>query len=128
VEAETVREIYRQYHSDPLYAGCFYLNRRDSRTHKVRRQPEWLAVAVPAIIDAGAFDRATTGLDRLYCACWWTRSKLDGNELVVSGSQRRLADAFGFMDKRKLGEVPSFVHDWRASVDETENYVFSGAL
>ena len=43
--------------ADPLYAGCFYFNRRDSRTHKERPQPEWIAVAVPAIIDAGAFER-----------------------------------------------------------------------
>ena len=43
--------------------------------------------------------------------------KLDGNELVVRGSHRRLADAIGFMEKRKLGEVPSFVNDWRARDD-----------
>ena len=43
--------------------------------------------------------------------------KLDGNELVVTGSHRRLADAFGFIQKRKLGEVPSFVNDWRARQD-----------
>ena len=29
-------------------------------------------------------------------------------------SHRRLADAIGFMEKRKLGEVPTFVNDWRA--------------
>ena len=40
--------------------------------------------------------------------------KLDGNELVVRGSHRRLADAIGFMEKRKLGEVPSFANEWRA--------------
>ena len=44
--------------ADPLYAGCFYFNRRDSRTRKERPQPEWIAVAVPAIIDAGTFERA----------------------------------------------------------------------
>jgi len=43
--------------ADSLYAGSFYFNRRDSRTHKERPQPEWIAVAVPAIIDAGAFER-----------------------------------------------------------------------
>jgi hypothetical protein len=26
-------------------------------------------------------------------------------------------DAIGFMQKRKLGEVPSFVNDWRARRD-----------
>ena len=40
--------------------------------------------------------------------------KLDGNDLLVCGSHRRLADAIGFMEKRKLSEVPSFVNDWRA--------------
>jgi hypothetical protein len=44
--------------ADPLYTGCFYFNRRDSRTHKERPQPEWIAVSVPAIIDAGTFERA----------------------------------------------------------------------
>ncbi len=39
--------------ADPLYTGCFYFNRRDSRTRKERPQPEWIAVSVPAIIDAG---------------------------------------------------------------------------
>lgn len=27
--------------ADPLYAGCFYFNRRDSRTRRERPQPEW---------------------------------------------------------------------------------------
>ena len=48
---------------DPLYAGCFYFNRRDSKTRKERPQPEWIAVAVPAIIDAGGFERAAKRTD-----------------------------------------------------------------
>jgi len=43
--------------ADPLYTGCFYFNRRDSRTHKVRPQPEWISVSIPSIIDAGTFER-----------------------------------------------------------------------
>jgi hypothetical protein len=43
--------------ADPLYAGCFYFNRRDSRTRKERPQPDWIVVSVPAIIDAGIFER-----------------------------------------------------------------------
>jgi hypothetical protein len=43
--------------------------------------------------------------------------QINANELVVTGSHRRLADAIGFMQKRKLGEVPSFVRDWRARDD-----------
>jgi len=37
--------------------------------------------------------------------------------LIVRGSHWRLADAIGLMEKRKLGEVPSFVNDWRARQD-----------
>lgn len=44
--------------ADPLYTGCFYFNRRDSKTRKERPQPEWITVSVPAIIDAGTFERA----------------------------------------------------------------------
>jgi hypothetical protein len=29
-------------------------------------------------------------------------------------TDRRMRDAIGFMQKRKLGEVPSFVNEWRA--------------
>jgi|APFre7841882724_1041349.scaffolds.fasta_scaffold16756_2 hypothetical protein len=43
--------------ADPLYTGCFYFNRRDSKTRKERPQPDWIAVSVPAIIDAGTFAR-----------------------------------------------------------------------
>jgi site-specific DNA recombinase len=136
--------------SDPLYTGCFYFNRHDSKTRKERPQPEWIAVPVPAIIDAGTFERTarraklkdrqalalrrvnadtvnafcsalkerfsdpTSGLVKAYLRLLVGEIRLDGNALVVTGSHRRLADAIGFMQKRKLGEVPSFVNDWRA--------------
>jgi hypothetical protein len=44
--------------ADPLYAGCFYFNRHDSRTRRERPQPEWISVSVPAVIDAAIFERA----------------------------------------------------------------------
>ncbi|MGB8436612.1 MAG: recombinase family protein [Burkholderiales bacterium] len=44
--------------SDPLYTGTFHFNRRDSKTLKVRPQTEWIAVEIPAIIDAGRYERA----------------------------------------------------------------------
>jgi len=44
--------------SDPLYTGTFYFNRRDSKTLRVRPQTEWIAVEIPAIIDASHFERA----------------------------------------------------------------------
>ena len=63
------------------------------------------------------FNDPTSGLGKAYLRLLVDEIKLDGNELVVRGSHRRLADAIGFMQKRKLGKVPSFVNVWRASGD-----------
>ena len=63
------------------------------------------------------FTDPASGLGKAYLRLLVDEIKLDGNELVVTGSHRRLADAYGFMQKRKLGEVPSFVNDWRARSD-----------
>ena len=52
------------------------------------------------------FTDPASGLGKAYLRLLVDEIKLDGNELVVTGSHRRLADAFGFMQKRKLGEVP----------------------
>jgi len=60
------------------------------------------------------FSDPTSGLGKAYLRLLVDEIRLDGNELVVTGSHRRLADAIGFMQKRKLSEVPSFVNDWRA--------------
>jgi site-specific DNA recombinase len=60
------------------------------------------------------FTDRTSGLGKAYLRLLVDEIKLDGNELLVSGSHRRLADAIGFMHKSKLGAVPSFVNDWRA--------------
>src|SRR5207244_12630393 len=60
------------------------------------------------------FTDRTSGLSKAYLRLLVDEIKLDGNELIVRGSHRRVADAIGFMQKRKLGEVPSFVNDWRA--------------
>jgi len=43
--------------------------------------------------------------------------RLEGNELKVRGSYRKLADALGLMERTKLGEVPSFMPEWRAGED-----------
>lgn len=53
--------------------------------------------------------------------------KLDGNELIVRGSHRRLSHAIGFLQKRKLGEVPSFVNGWRARRDSNPRPLASEA-
>ena len=63
------------------------------------------------------FNDPASGLGKAYLRLLVDEIKLDGNELVVRGSHRRLADAIGFMQKKKLGEVPSFVNDWRARQD-----------
>ena len=63
------------------------------------------------------FGDATSGLGKAYLRLLVDEIRLAGNELVISGSHRRLADAIGFMQKRKLGQVPSFVNDWRARQD-----------
>jgi putative transposase len=60
------------------------------------------------------FSDPTSGLGKAYLRLLVDEIRLDGNDLVVTGSHRRLADAIGFMRKRKLSEVPSFVNDWRA--------------
>ena len=63
------------------------------------------------------FNDPSSGLGKAYLRLLVDEIRLDGNALVVTGSHRRLADAIGFMQKRKLGEVPSFVNDWRARWD-----------
>ena len=60
------------------------------------------------------FADPTSGLGKAYLRLLVDEIKLNGNELVVHGSHRRVADAIGFLQKRKLGEVPSYVNDWRA--------------
>jgi site-specific DNA recombinase len=61
------------------------------------------------------FADRTSGLGKAYLRLLVDEIKLDGNELIVSGSHRRLADAIGLMQKRKLGAAPSFANDWRRS-------------
>ena len=73
------------------------------------------------------FTDPASGLGKAYLRLLVDEIRLDGNELVVSGSHRRLADAFGFMQKRKLGEVPSFVNDWRARRDSNPRPLASEA-
>ena len=60
------------------------------------------------------FADPASGLGKAYLRLLVDEIKLDGDELIVRGSHRRIADAIGFMQKRKLGEVPSFVNAWRA--------------
>ena len=43
--------------------------------------------------------------------------RLDGNELKIRGSYSQLGEAFGMLEKMRLGEVPSLIPDWRARQD-----------
>ena len=63
------------------------------------------------------FKDPTSVFGKAYLRLLVDEIKLDGNQLIVRGTHRRVADAIGFMQKRKLGEVPSFVNDWRARQD-----------
>ncbi len=63
------------------------------------------------------FADPTSGLGKAYLRLLVDEIRLDGNDLVVTGSHRRLAHAIGFMEKRKLGEVPSDVNDRGARRD-----------
>jgi site-specific DNA recombinase len=60
------------------------------------------------------FNDPASGLGKAYLRLLVDEIKLDGDQLIVRGSHRRVADAIGFMQRRKLGEVPSFVNDWGA--------------
>lgn len=40
--------------------------------------------------------------------------RLESSELRIRGSYARFGEAFGILDKMKLGEVPSLKRDWRA--------------
>jgi len=89
---------------------------KDRHAIAVRRvNPETVKAFCAALKER--FNDPTSGLGKAYLRLLVDEIRLDGNELVVTGSHRRLADAIGFMQKRKLGEVPSFVRDWRARQD-----------
>ncbi len=63
------------------------------------------------------FNDPASGLGKAYLRLLIDEIKLYGNELVVRGSHRCVVDAIGFMQKRTLGEVPSFVNEWRVRRD-----------
>ncbi len=89
---------------------------KDRQAIAVRRvNPETVKAFCGALKER--FNDPTSGLGKAYLRLLVDEIRLDGNELVVTGSHRRLADAIGFMQKRKLGEVPSFVRDWRPGQD-----------
>ena len=65
-------------------------------------------------------DRLTdpaSGFGKAYLRLLVDEVRLEGRELKIRGSYTRLADAIGLLEKKKLGEVPSFVRNWRARWD-----------
>ena len=53
------------------------------------------------------FNDPASGLGKAYLRLLVDEIKLDGNELVVRGSHRRLADAIGFMEKESWVKCPA---------------------
>jgi hypothetical protein len=45
-----------------------------------------------------------------------------GNQLTLRGSYGQLSEAVGMVEKMKLGEVSSFIRDWRARWDESGHW------
>jgi site-specific DNA recombinase len=54
------------------------------------------------------------GFGKAYLRLLVVEIRLEGNDLKIRGSYAQLGDAFGLLEKMKLGEVPSLVRDWRA--------------
>lgn len=44
--------------SETTYNGCFYFNRLDSKTKRLKPQSDWIAVEVPHIVSADIWERA----------------------------------------------------------------------
>jgi site-specific DNA recombinase len=55
----------------------------------------------------------TSGFPKAYLNLLVDEIRLDGNKLRIQGSYRALARAVSLAKDGKLGEVPSFVPEWR---------------
>ena len=69
-----------------------------------------------AALKARLVDPAS-GFGKAYLRLLVEEIRLEGDQLKMRGSHQRLADAVGALENKKLGEVPSFVADWRARQD-----------
>ena len=61
------------------------------------------------------------GFGKAYLRLLVDEIRLEGNELKIRGSYAQLGDAFGMLEKMKLGEVPSLIRDWRAGQDMNQD-------
>ena len=59
----------------------------------------------------------SSGFGKAYLRMLVDEIRLEGNELKIRGSYAKLGDAFGMLEKMRLGEVPSLIRDWRARQD-----------
>ncbi len=71
---------------------------------------------------------SNSGLGKAYLRLFVDEMRLQGNELAVRGSYGQLAEALGVLEKMKLGEVPSFIRDWRARRDSNPRPLASESL
>jgi site-specific DNA recombinase len=81
--------------------------------------PKLTQPKVDALCDAlkACISDPTSGLGKAYLRLLVDKIRLEDNELKMRGSYHRLADAMGLMERMKLGEVPSFITEWRARQD-----------
>ena len=63
-----------------------------------------------------------SGFGKAYLNLLVDEIRLDGNELHVQGSYRALARAVSLSKEGKLGDVPSFVPEWRPHGDSNPGY------
>ena len=63
------------------------------------------------------------GFGKEYLRLLVSEIHLEGKEPKIRGSYSQLGEAFGLLEKMKLGEVPSFIRDWRAGQDESGHWV-----
>ena len=62
------------------------------------------------------FRDVRTGFGKAYLRLLIDEVRLEGNELKIRGSYARLMPSLTWK-KKKLGELPSFIRDWRARQD-----------
>ena len=63
------------------------------------------------------------GFGKAYLRLLVDEIRLEGSELKIRGSYAKLGDAFGMLEKLRLGEVPSLVPVWRAGQDESGHWI-----
>jgi site-specific DNA recombinase len=91
---------------------------------KLKDQQQLASAKVdPSRIDAfckALKDRLTdtsSGLGKAYLGLVVEKIRLEGNKLTLRGGYDQLAEAVGFTNKMRLGEVPSLIPAWRARSD-----------